>query len=103
MPLPQTVAAKELGISLSTLKRRFYELNMGRWPGLVCGSTSNTVHHHFTQHIDDRSSSSSNSNGSVSSGRKAELSYVLNSSDLEANFMDQITLAVLNIAFKQNL
>ncbi|KAL0480433.1 hypothetical protein AKO1_011060 [Acrasis kona] len=31
MHLPQTVACKELNISLSTLKRRFYELGIGKW------------------------------------------------------------------------
>ncbi|KAL9653876.1 hypothetical protein ABK040_012936 [Willaertia magna] len=30
--LPQREAAKKLGISLSTLKRRYYELNLGKWP-----------------------------------------------------------------------
>ncbi|KAF0974319.1 hypothetical protein FDP41_006929 [Naegleria fowleri] len=29
---PQTLAARLLGVSISTLKRRFYDLHMGRWP-----------------------------------------------------------------------
>jgi hypothetical protein len=35
-PLPQTIAAKKLGVSISTLKRRFYELDMIRWPANYC-------------------------------------------------------------------
>jgi len=29
---PQRLAAQKLGVSMSTLKRRFYQLKMGRWP-----------------------------------------------------------------------
>jgi len=29
---PQRLAAQKLGVSVSTLKRRFYKLKMGRWP-----------------------------------------------------------------------
>ena len=29
---PQRLAAQKLGVSLSTLKRRFYQLGLGRWP-----------------------------------------------------------------------
>ncbi|KAL0484910.1 hypothetical protein AKO1_011786 [Acrasis kona] len=29
---PQGLAARFLGVSISTLKRRFYDLEMGRWP-----------------------------------------------------------------------
>ncbi|EFC42300.1 hypothetical protein NAEGRDRAFT_80436 [Naegleria gruberi] len=29
---PQTLAARLLGVSISTLKRRFYDLHIGRWP-----------------------------------------------------------------------
>ncbi|KAL0485986.1 hypothetical protein AKO1_012293 [Acrasis kona] len=32
MHLSQNEACKELNISLSTLKRRYYELNIGKWP-----------------------------------------------------------------------
>lgn len=32
LTLPQPIAAKKLKISVSTLKRRYYELDMGRWP-----------------------------------------------------------------------
>jgi DNA-binding NtrC family response regulator len=32
MNCSQQYAAKMLGVSVSTLKRRFYELNMGKWP-----------------------------------------------------------------------
>ncbi|KAL0489187.1 hypothetical protein AKO1_013722 [Acrasis kona] len=30
--MTQNEACKELNISLSTLKRRYYELNLGKWP-----------------------------------------------------------------------
>ncbi len=32
LTLPQPIAAKKLKISVSTLKRRYYELDMSRWP-----------------------------------------------------------------------
>ncbi|KAL0476970.1 hypothetical protein AKO1_006412 [Acrasis kona] len=30
--MSQQEASKKLGVSLSTLKRRFYEMDMGKWP-----------------------------------------------------------------------
>jgi hypothetical protein len=32
MTIRQDIAAVKLGVSLSSLKRRYYELNLGRWP-----------------------------------------------------------------------
>ncbi|KAL0486026.1 hypothetical protein AKO1_012222 [Acrasis kona] len=32
LSMSQAEACHHLGVSLSTLKRRFYELNMGKWP-----------------------------------------------------------------------
>ena len=94
MPLPQTVAAQKLGVSLSTLKRRFYELGMGRWPGLATSCTQQ----HFTDHISEESHDSY-----TDSSVKGSLSYVLNGSDIDSTHLDQITLAVLNFTFKQYL
>jgi hypothetical protein len=45
MVLPQPDVAPKLGVSLSTLKRRYYELGVGRWPvnsmyrppSIICG------------------------------------------------------------------
>src|SRR3989338_3125777 len=40
MTLPQPIAAQTLGVSISTLKRRFYELQFGRWPNIELDAQS---------------------------------------------------------------
>ncbi|EFC41902.1 predicted protein [Naegleria gruberi] len=83
MALPQSTAANCLGVSLSTLKRRYYELGIGRWPG-QCGS--------ITQDIDL----------DVPTSEKSKLSYLLNDENLDsARDLDQVTLSILNFTFKQ--
>ncbi|KAG2373422.1 hypothetical protein C9374_012161 [Naegleria lovaniensis] len=103
MALPQSMAAKELGVSLSTLKRRFYDLKMGRWPGLA---NPTGFSHYCSSLASDSSSVHSNdalSSSSANHSRKAELSYIMNPTNLEESYLDQIALAVLNISFKQNV
>ncbi|KAL0476290.1 hypothetical protein AKO1_010898 [Acrasis kona] len=69
---PQVEAAKLLGVSLSTLKRKFYELKIGRWP-------------HYEARIKER---------------KRSLTYILNANESNnPKRLDYRTLAVLNEAF----
>ncbi|KAF0974633.1 hypothetical protein FDP41_006107 [Naegleria fowleri] len=100
MALPQSMAAKELGVSLSTLKRRFYDLKMGRWPGLA----NPTGYSHYCSSLtSDSTSVNSNDSSSSNLSRKAELSYIMNPTNLDESYLDQIALAVLNISFKQHV
>jgi len=72
---PQPEAAKRLGVSLSTLKRRFYALNMGkRWP-----------YYQF-----------------VKVQRKRHLNYILNKQNKPEKLIDNHTIHVLKLAFRNN-
>lgn len=83
MTMPQPMAAKKLGVSISTLKRRYYELKMGRWPVSNINSTL-----YFEEE-------------EVKCEHKPKLGTILNKFDLEdQKAIDTITEAVLMIAFK---
>lgn len=100
MTLPQSVAAKKLNVSLSTLKRRYYELVMeiegqnlsknstkAKWPSMP------TNYHEL----------SGNSEEQTPSEQKASLKYILNRYDAHDNtFVDTLSMTVLNFSFKQN-
>nr|CAG4711720.1 unnamed protein product [Naegleria fowleri] len=85
MALPQTSAAQVLGVSLSTLKRRYYELGIGRWPGQIANNP---------KEIEKATESSPE--------KKVQLSFLLNGEDVEARQIDQITWSILNFTFKQS-
>ncbi|KAL9654057.1 hypothetical protein ABK040_011601 [Willaertia magna] len=81
MMLPQVIAAQKLDVSLSTLKRRFYELGIGRWPGL--------------QQIE--------TNSATLPQNKASLSFILNDMNSETTQLDPVSLSILSFSFKQNV
>ncbi|KAG2382289.1 hypothetical protein C9374_005491 [Naegleria lovaniensis] len=85
MALPQTSAAQVLGVSLSTLKRRYYELGIGRWPGQIANDT---------KEIEKATETSPE--------EKVKLSFLLNGEDIDARQIDQITWSILNFTFKQS-
>jgi hypothetical protein len=71
---PQPEAARRLGVSLSTLKRRFYELHSGkRWP---YNDIKNTL-------------------------KKRKLRYIVNDRSKPEKYLDQNTLFALSKAFHQ--
>ncbi|KAL9654041.1 hypothetical protein ABK040_011585 [Willaertia magna] len=100
MTLPQSVAAKKLNVSLSTLKRRYYELvmeiegsnseisnNKVKWPSMP------TNYHELSVATED----------SVPSEKKGSLKYILNRYDAHDNtHVDSLSMTVLNFSFKQN-
>ncbi|KAG2382275.1 hypothetical protein C9374_005477 [Naegleria lovaniensis] len=97
MTLPQSVAAKKLNVSLSTLKRRYYELvsefegskdTKAKWPSMP------TNYHEL----------SSTSEEAIPTEQKGSLQYILNRYDAHDNtFVDSLSMTVLNFSFKQNL
>jgi hypothetical protein len=81
---PQPVAAKELGVSISTLKRRYYELGMTRWP------VANAVYESDAE-MPARKTKQSN---------KLELSFILNKKNTEPRTrLDAITNKMLQCVF----
>ena len=97
MTLPQSVAAKKLNVSLSTLKRRYYELVMEldgnvnsskiKWPSMP------TNYHEMASVTEDV----------VSAEQKGSLKYILNRYDAHDNtFVDSLSMTVLNFSFKQH-
>lgn len=98
MTLPQSVAAKKLNVSLSTLKRRYYELvmelegsnvnsNKIKWPSMP------TNYHEMASVTEEV----------VPAEQKTSLKYILNRYDAHDNtFVDTLSMTVLNFSFKQN-
>lgn len=74
--LKQDIAADKLGVSISTLKRRYYELKLGRWP------------------ID-----SSHQPDSPCSKNKEDVSFVLNKFNEDEIYIDANTCRILRIVF----
>lgn len=100
MTLPQSIAAEKLGVSISTLKRRYYELEWGRWPS---NSSSQSDLNESESESDGEKSmdSSSSDTSSQSTEDKADLSFVLNDNEVSPKELDPTSLKVLQCAFKQ--
>ena len=121
--MPQHVAAKKLNVSVSTLKRRFYELCIHRWPSHYMIHD----HHQYTVNLAAlnsffyrrgtgakviQSSSAtirSNSPHYMSSGsepevcEKGDVGTILNLFDTEdEKFIDPMTSCILSHAFAQH-
>lgn len=73
--MPQQVAAKKLNVSISTLKRRFYELDLPKWPanyalqefcfGEVNSEAMKSSFHHHQPQNNNSNNSSSESQGTT--------------------------------------
>ncbi|EFC42301.1 hypothetical protein NAEGRDRAFT_80437 [Naegleria gruberi] len=95
MTLPQTVAAKKLKVSLSTLKRRFYELSVGRWPSIAPtnepGSSSKTEEDMYVESTD------------ATPEQKLSLSFIMNKKECpESSVIDNLSMVILKVAFTLN-
>ena len=77
MCIRQDIAAEKLGVSISTLKRRYYELRVGRWP--VDSSC---------EMIDD------------SSMDRTKISTLLNETHVDAREIDTASLRIIFAAFE---
>lgn len=88
MTIPQRIAADLLGVSISTLKRRYYELEIGRWPVNSGNSIDEENVHEYRKNQIVRQLNPS-------------LYDIINEKDYDANYIDPVTTKVLNCAFKQ--
>ena len=70
LDLDQKKAALQLGLSVSTLKRHFYSLNLGRWPL----NRKRTIY---------------------PNGEKGKLSFILNDEDVDCKTIDSWTMDTL--------
>ncbi len=89
MTLPQPTAARKLGVSISTLKRRFYELSWGRWPVSSSGDEESPTSDSTPDEIIDEPSKVTID----------ALIHKTNSQDTVS--LDPLTVTVLSCAFKQ--
>jgi hypothetical protein len=85
LTLPQPTAAEKLGVSISTLKRRYYELNLGRWP---INSSNGENGEEFKQEQ------------LLSHQEKVKLENIQNDREVDAKIVDSLTMKVLQVAFK---
>ncbi|KAL9647134.1 hypothetical protein ABK040_004850 [Willaertia magna] len=92
MNLPQTEAATKLHVSLSTLKRRFYELGMGRWPANLLTHSGNNNNSHSSSPIIHEPCTD-----------KRSLNFLLNEKEEDSNYIDVVSLMILNLSFKQHI
>jgi predicted DNA-binding protein (UPF0251 family) len=99
--LTQPDAAKKLGISLTTLKRRFKEMNMGRWP---INSQENSLHDmNASKPAWPTSSSAAPQTSNVYGFYNKHLTSInlMNEKNQPETYIDVQTMAELTIAFKQ--
>lgn len=82
MTIRQDIAADKLGISVSTLKRRYYELDVGRWP---VNSTYDNKWIYCTE---------------CTTHNKGDILHILNTRcNHAAEKVDTLTLKILSVAF----
>jgi hypothetical protein len=87
--VPQNIVAEKLGCSISTLKRRYYELQCGqRWP---INSANSDTGKEFLESL------------KLSNEEKSKIKTILNQHEVESDFVDPLTMKVLQCAFVQNL
>jgi len=88
--MPQQVAARKLNVSISTLKRRFYELDLPKWPANhtlqeFCLGEMNSeavkCTYHSSSSSNNNNSSNTRSNSPVNSGMSTTNHNTLSSSD----------------------
>ncbi|KAL9652609.1 hypothetical protein ABK040_015572 [Willaertia magna] len=98
--LSQAEAATKLKVSLSTLKRRYYELDMGRWPANIL--THCNGHTHQSNYNTQTSQLTPDSSNNCKTD-KCSLKYLLNEKEVDSNYIDVVSLIVLNLSFKQHV
>jgi hypothetical protein len=119
LTLPQPIAAQKLKVSVSTLKRRYYELELGRWPAncfqdeVSFDSNANDVALKSTFHQESLSASEDQLPASVYAislykeptlRQKEHLGTLLNLFNIQdSKYLDQMTTTVLSCAFSQNI
>jgi hypothetical protein len=86
MTLPQPLAAKIMGVSISTLKRRYYECSFGRWP-------INSANGEFGEEFERAHE--------LPNEEKLRLRNIVNTTDADPMILDTLTAKVLKCAFTQ--
>ncbi|KAL0476930.1 RKD2 [Acrasis kona] len=87
MTFPQPIAAIMLDVSVSTLKRRFYELQCGRWP----------IHSNNSEHGIEYLGSQN-----ILAEDKARIRTITNDKNVDEKNLDYLTCRVLQCAFANN-
>lgn len=90
MAYPQPIAAKILNVSISTLKRRYYKLNFGRWP-------INSASFDDEQKLEMNIFSKKNLKDSL---KDNSISSIINSQDQDEAYIDDITQKILKCVFE---
>ncbi|KAL0490522.1 RKD3 [Acrasis kona] len=86
LTIPQPIAASKLSVSISTLKRRYYELGFGRWP---INSSNGDNGEEYLQ------------SQNLPVNEKAQIKNIINKENVEMSAqVDVLTLRVLQCAFK---
>jgi hypothetical protein len=85
MTVPQPLVAKKLGVSISTLKRRYYELHFGRWP--------------INSSNGDVSSEEYSREQMLTHQEKVQISNMVNEEAHDEKFIDPLSSKVLQLAF----
>lgn len=83
MMFPQPLAAEMLSVSISTLKRRYYEIGMKRWPITSASYDGRAMPVHDTSRIKD----------------KMAVSFLLNDSEEDSREVTGVTTKMLGCIF----
>lgn len=86
MTIPQPMAAEQLGVSISTLKRRYYELDWGRWP--------------INSANGDENGEGFLTSKSLSSAEKLKIANIVNEKDVDEATVDPLTMKILQCVFQ---
>jgi hypothetical protein len=90
LTVPQPIAAKALNVSVSTLKRRYYELSWGRWPANQMDALSL-----------EESANRFEQEREMDPTQKARITHVTNLYNTHScTALDSLTYKVLQCAFK---
>jgi hypothetical protein len=88
MTLPQPLASELMGVSISTLKRRYYALNYGRWP--INSSNGEVVLEEYTK------------SKKMKAEDKLNIRNLVHKENNDPTTIDPLTAKVLQCAFNQN-
>jgi hypothetical protein len=86
MTIPQPMAAEQLGVSISTLKRRYYELDWGRWPINSANGDENEKEFIASKNL--------------SSQDKLKIENIINERNTDEAIIDPLTMKILNCTFQ---
>lgn len=89
MIFPQHIAANLLGVSLSTLKRRYYQLNNGRWPNYKDKKSLVQIDEILSCRLKERD--------------KLKVEDVVSKYNIDEKTIDNRTSKIISLAFKKHL